>query len=412
MRSSAFIPVYCLALLASGMCPGSAKAQTKPPLVPICDLLNSPEKFDKQTIRLRGIVHLEFEEFTLTSPSCPGKRPGIWLAFGGDVPTPTMSTANDTQRPPGFAPKVGGVPVRLQKDDNFERFFALITARHVQHSALYKVTATLTGVFLAGRPKPENKSWPYLPGYGHMSALHLFIVTRVDDSYAEPRPYLDISGRVSDAAGTPLSGVAIYSQTANQFQSSVNQVYSDGAGSFSVKNAGQVLTFAKEGYAPQTLILERGRKDLVVTLTSKASADWRLLACKDPSSNAQFPGLPLSVFIAKDLHSEQMSSKSDSPFIIHRRVGDPQIRLSNANPNAPFAASASRIFDSEEFTQRNVLSTEGKWIGLDSKGSQQGKIFWRIVALPGREIVQYYVMSRDAASVFDDAIDSACLKSR
>jgi hypothetical protein len=108
----------------------SSTAQTSPSVVPLCEVLESPEKFDKQTLQLRGHVLLYFEEFSLRSEECPNKWPGLWLTFGGDIATPTMSTANDTVRRPGFTFMVGGTPVPLIKDDNFERFFALISARH------------------------------------------------------------------------------------------------------------------------------------------------------------------------------------------------------------------------------------------------------------------------------------------
>ena len=149
---------YCLCgflLFIVHSCSFPTAAQTSPSVIPLCDVLRSPDKFDKQSIHIRGNVHLAFEKFTLDSEACPKQWPGIWLAFGGDAATPTMSIANDTTRPTGVIPKFDGVPVALDKDENFERFFALISARRGR-DPLYQVTATLIGTFLTAFLKMWN----------------------------------------------------------------------------------------------------------------------------------------------------------------------------------------------------------------------------------------------------------------
>lgn len=190
------------------------EAQANHSVVTLCEVLQSPDRFDKQTIQLHGNVHLAFEDFSLDSEACPNKWPGIWLAFGGDTATPTMSTANDTVRQSGSTPTFGGVPVSLVKDNNFERFFALVSARRGR-DPLYHVNATLTGTFLAGNRKLQTNGKPQLPGYGHMGVFFLFVISRVDAVDADPPEQLSVSGTVTDAAGIPLVGVNVYSQTVN-----------------------------------------------------------------------------------------------------------------------------------------------------------------------------------------------------
>jgi hypothetical protein len=103
------------------------RSQTNPSAVPLRDVLQSPDRFDKQTVQLRGNINLAFEDFSLTSEACPSKWPAdrIWLRFGGDAATPTMSTVNDTVQPPGVTRTFGGIAISLVKDDNLERFFLL-----------------------------------------------------------------------------------------------------------------------------------------------------------------------------------------------------------------------------------------------------------------------------------------------
>jgi hypothetical protein len=290
---------------------------------------------------------------------------------------------------------------------NFERFFALISARRGR-DPLYDVTATLTGTFLAGNRKLHSDGKLALPGYGHLGCCFLFVISRVDAADAVPSPQLSVSGTLKDAAGAPVSGVDVYSQTVNCCQPQLVRTRSDDAGYFSIKNAGQVLTFLKTGYRPQSLVLQTGRQDLQLTMESTSAYDWQVPVCKGVLAERQFRGLPLRVVIPEGLHSEQALKTPDSPFIIHRRVSDPFIRLSRGNSNAPFGHAAEWIFGSKEFTQRNVLDTDGKYVGTDTQGLQENQMFWRILAVPGQENVEYYTNSRESADLFDGIINSAC----
>lgn len=390
-----------------------AETQSGPAFVPICDLLRTPDKFDKQTIQLQGNVVLEFEQFSLYSKDCANESPGIWLEFGGDVATPTMSTANDTVRKPGFAPTVGDAPVYLNKDDNFERFFALISARKAHdwqdHSALYNVSATLTGIFLAGNRNLMNGKFRF-PGYGHMGFSYLFMITRVDAVNSTPPPHLGVSGTVHDPEGRPLAGVDVYSQTVNCCQPWVSRARSDEAGSFSVRNAGQVLTFLKAGYRPKSIVFEMGRDDAGVTLESMPADDWKIPTCKEPGSEDHFEGLPLDLANPQGMHVEKVSNKFESLFVIRHKPSSELLRILKSKASAPYGETASRIFGSDSFTQRNVAGANEKRIGMDSSGSQSKERWWRITALPGLETMEYDVASPEAAKVFDGVIDSACVK--
>jgi hypothetical protein len=405
--------VFVFAVFVQRLESSQAEAQTGTSLVPLCDVLQTPDRFDKRAIQLRGSVHLVFEDFSLHSEACPNKWPGIWLAFGGDVATPTMSTANDTVRRSGFTPVIGGVPVSLTKDDNFERFFELISARHGHDphysGPLYNVTATLTGIFLAGNHKLVNGRVEF-PGYGHMGAFYLFVITRVDVVDSVPPAHLSVSGTVTSPDGKPLTGVDVYSQTVNCCQPWVSQALSDDAGSFALKNAGQVLTFLKAGYSPKSIVLETGRNDVGVTLESRPADDWQIPTCKETAPNHHFHDLPLSLSTLHGLHSEQVSPPPDPLFVIHHKPGYQLIRLFKSNPSAPYGEIASWLFGSEKFTQRNVVDADGKRIGIDTSGLQGNKMFWRILALPGLETVEFYVPSRETAALFDGIIDSACVE--
>ena len=60
-----------------------------PVKVKLCDLVRDPEKYTRQWVKVTGTVALAFEDFSLHTEDCgPGHR-GVWLAYGGDEPTPT-----------------------------------------------------------------------------------------------------------------------------------------------------------------------------------------------------------------------------------------------------------------------------------------------------------------------------------
>ena len=149
--------------------PGAGQASPS-----ICEVLKSPKLWDGKQITIHGSVTLEFENFSIYDAKCD-TWPIIWLMFGGDVPTPTKSTWNDTERPAGKDIKVNGIPYTILKDDQLTEFRSAITARTARRP-VYRVTATLFGVYLAGRP---SNQLPNLPGYGHMGRCYLFVIERV-----------------------------------------------------------------------------------------------------------------------------------------------------------------------------------------------------------------------------------------
>ena len=136
-----FVSLWCIA--------PSLQAQENPVEVSSCNLAKDPKNFDGKLIRVRAGLNVFFEDFTLEIMNCDSDQ-GIWLAFGGDVPGIVASTVNDEFRRSGSVVRVNGVSYGIKKDDEFHKLYALIASRHGDKPD-YRVTATLTGTFLAGR---------------------------------------------------------------------------------------------------------------------------------------------------------------------------------------------------------------------------------------------------------------------
>lgn len=155
-----------------------------PVKIKLCELVRNPEKYTRQWVEVTGTVDLAFENFSLRTQDCGQERRGIWLAYGGDEPTPTPSTANDTVRKPGTVLKVEGIPVPLERDRALRLFQDRLSAQRLrtpdgsrcdQDCRLYEVTATFIGLFTAATEGPDN---PF-SGYGHLGCCHLLAIRRV-----------------------------------------------------------------------------------------------------------------------------------------------------------------------------------------------------------------------------------------
>jgi hypothetical protein len=180
-----------LFVLSVGAANRVAVSQTIQSATP-CDLVRDPVKFAKQVVRVRATISIAFEDFTLETPGCGDAKADhpIWLMYGGDEPTPVPSTWNDVSRPAGRVIKVEGIPIPLTRDASLDLFRTRLAAQRTTFNGaacgdecrLYRVTATLTGVFFA---RPEEG---LMRGYGHMGCCHLLAIKQVSDVAARRTP--------------------------------------------------------------------------------------------------------------------------------------------------------------------------------------------------------------------------------
>ena len=167
------------------------------------------------------------------------------------------------------------------------------------------------------------------------------------------------------------------------------------------------MTFLKTGYSPRSVVLETGREDIRLVLEHKPADDWQIPVCKASFSEHRFSSLPLSLAIRKEVHIKRSPSGS---FIITDGKTRYSIGLDKGKSTSPYHGTATWLFGSEKFVQRNVVNAEGKTIGLDSRGVQENAESWRVLTLPGKEIVSYFEVAPETANMFDSVIDSACFQ--
>ncbi len=149
----------------------ACRAQTPVEASP-CDLVQHPQTYDNKVIQIRDRVSIAFEDFSLEATGCGEKLRPVWLAYGGDEPTPTMSTVNDQSRPTGSVLKINRKSILLAHDESLELFKRRLSAVRVGAPGgnLYDVTATFTGYFFEAHKDG---------GYGHLGCCHLFVIQKV-----------------------------------------------------------------------------------------------------------------------------------------------------------------------------------------------------------------------------------------
>ncbi|HEV2987150.1 MAG TPA: hypothetical protein VG759_01820 [Candidatus Angelobacter sp.] len=168
----------------------NAWTPARPRAVSVCDLEHDPKQFDGQAVEVRGLVTLGFENFHLYDSSCTNSPIGsIWLAFGGDMETPTTYCCGDHERKKGGNPSIEGHTIHLVKDRHLTEFMKYLEPQRIEMPngercmdtwcKFYKVTATLRGRFFAGDDPDLGDGRHTLGGYGHFGCCHLLAIEQV-----------------------------------------------------------------------------------------------------------------------------------------------------------------------------------------------------------------------------------------
>ncbi len=386
-----------------------ARAQTKPEEVSFCDLANDPKSFDGKLIRVRGIVSDEFEDFTLSAEDCNAQQ-GIWLAFGGDVPSNVASTVNDNFRKPGSELKVNGVSYGIEKDENFRRFYALMAARH-EDKAAYRVTATLTGAFFAGEQNKAPSGEGTFMGYGHLGCCSLFVITKVSEVESVPPTNLNLSGIVLGPDGRPMKGFPVVNEVAGGFPPQRQQTTTDARGHFEFSDSGSVLRFEDLRYRPVALAVEPGGAPVRVKLEDAKRTDWVIPLCGQIGGSARRIGFSALFALPSDLESDLSDTFGGRTYFIHPHGGEPANAELLISTYTDQAEGESEDFISSKWSeQRWIKDSTGAVVGLDSRGQRENGEYWRTATFLGRDSADYDSLS--VAPSMDQIIDSACIAKR
>jgi len=397
------------ALLCSGP---PMLAQEQPKTVTPCDLAKNPKSYNGETVRVRGALSVEFEDFTLVKGrDCPTLQ-SIWLAFGGDVPGIVASTVNDTSRKSGTDLKVNGVSFGVKKDENFRRLYALIAARKGDKPA-YFVTATLEGAFFAGEEQRRPDGQGYFAGYGHLGCCALFVITQVSEVESVPPANLNIQGTVLGPDRRPMEGFEVFDDVLGGSPPERQQTATDEHGKFEFSNSGSMLLFKNPAYRPLALAVKPGGAPVHVRLEEAKRSDWIVPSCEPPGASPRRIGFEAQFVIPAALQWEGIDEEG--------KHADDHIQAYFVFPRGKEAVDASFFItlaegedDPGDFVgakwseQRWIKTSAGNVVGVDSRAQLRKGIHWRNASFFDHESVGYTLPRGTPTTMFDGIIDSAC----
>ena len=385
------------------------RAETTPEEISFCDLAKHPKPMDGKTIRVRGTVSAEFESFTLWTKGCETQQ-AIWLAFGGDVPGIVASTANDNSRKPGVDIQINGVSYGIKKDENFRTLYALLAARHGEKAA-YRVTATLTGAFIAGQETKTAGGQNIFMGFGHLGCCSLLVITEVSGVESVPPGDLDVRGTVLGPDGKPMKGFTVINEVNGGTPRERQQTATDSVGKFAFSEAGQLLRFEDPNYRPLALYVESGKGAVHVRLEEAKRSDWVVPTCDQVKDIGSRIGFYARFALPDGWESSLTDEEGLHAYFIYprgRSAAEAELILST-NPEQEEAVEPDNFADSKWSAQRWIKDSAGKVIGIDTRAELKNGRLWRAAVLLRHDSIGYTVRSGSSASVMDKMIESACI---
>ena len=381
--------------------------------VSLCNVAKDPKAFDGKSIRVKGTFHVSFEVFTVSEKGCDIEN-GAWVAFGGDVPGIVTSLANDNVRRSGVDMTVNGTSYGIKKDDNFRRLYALLAARRGEE-AMYRVTATVTGVFLSGDEQKGGDGKTSFGGYGHLGCCSLLVIQEVGGASSVPAATLEAHGVVLDPKGKPLAGFKVFDDVLGGLPPQRQESVTDEHGRFRFTNSGQLLRFEDPQYRPVALPIEPGGAAVSVRLREARRSDWTIPPCDERNGNSKLIGFAVHYEIPPGMDYQRNDENGEVPpsYYVFPSGGEPlnpELAIFRNREGAEIPDDA--YLEARWSEQRWIRDEDGKIVGRDSRGRSKNGERWRTTIFFENESAVYRIRSGARTAVIDKIVDSACVAAR
>jgi hypothetical protein len=160
--------------------PGLSAEEEAPVQVEACELINNTIAYHRKLVRVEGRVHRGFEDFTLSSKSCPDISARIWLEYGGPAPAGTnyCCAGDEASRPNGRYPlTIDGIATSLVRNIPFRDLDR--KTRNLRRGD--SVRAVLIGRVFAKRAYENGDTeQDFMAGFGHFGMYSLLVIQRVE----------------------------------------------------------------------------------------------------------------------------------------------------------------------------------------------------------------------------------------
>ena len=157
----------------------------------ICNILKDPASFNGKIVRVKGMVHADFDQFIVKDQNCQSQINALWLSYpegtkGKAGPVALVEIQPAKNFAGAFQP-VTRTPVKMDKSKDFKDFDALLSTPHKQPRTClgcnrYAVSATLEGR-LDGVASSKIRRDPAgkvigIDGFGNLNAYPARLVLR------------------------------------------------------------------------------------------------------------------------------------------------------------------------------------------------------------------------------------------
>jgi hypothetical protein len=215
--------------------------------------------------------------------------------------------------------------------------------------------------------------------------------------------HVPMTGSVFDNSGQPVSAVSV---TSNRRETS-----SDKLGVFSFEEmTSPVLHFRKSGWAPLTVVAVPGRP-IIATMSIRNDVR-RIPSCGQVSAGSKGVGWG-KYGLHFDVPKNGVDLRGGKPdvdyvrYVVASRKRNSFLQLW-FGPYSLHQQPDDRFFaDSENFSQRDIVNSEGLAIGLESRGVFKNGQAWHWTVI-GSEGANYDGARPEDVQLFDRIVDSVC----
>lgn len=278
----------------------------------VCGILKDPASFNGKTVRVKGTVAVDFDQFIVKDKNCESSINTLWLSYPagshGKAGPMALVQVRPAKNFAGHYQAVTPTPVRLEKDKAFKEFDSYLAGIHKQDLMClgcfrYEVSATLVGrldaVAKAGIGRDPSGKIVSIEGFGNLNAYPARLVLQ-SVSDVTPHEY-DFS----------KADAVVKSQPPEASQSLQEQTMD------SVSNAAMINVHSSADNAPNASVdILQALNDLRSAATKRFGATSEITHALERASDAiaDHRGVEINYGVANDVQpKEEMAAKHESP---------------------------------------------------------------------------------------------------